>query len=92
MLRRFVLLFLAGLLGCATPPPAPVVWYVLSPTPDSTYPHGDLHSPMSTWTQIKQFATQAERLGAINDLHNQLHRPMECVASNDKRLLFPPPQ
>ena len=92
MLRRFALVaMLAGLMGCATAPETPVVWYVLSPTPTSTYPHGNLNSPLSTWEHIRQFATLGECDSAINQIHNELHRPVECVASNDQRLLLPAP-
>lgn len=87
MLRRF--LGIAGLvcaMSCASTPAAPVVWYVLSPNPTSLYPHGNVNSPLSTWVQVRQFPTSADCHNSINEIHNQLHRPVSCIASNDPRL------
>ena len=78
---------IVGTLGCVTTPPAPPVWYVLSPVPTTMFPHGDLNSRMSTWEQIKQFPTHEECQNALRDIHNNLHRPLDCVASNDPRLM-----
>ena len=86
MLRRLSLVaVMAALLSCATAP-GPPVWYVLSPTPTETYPHGNINSPLTSWQQLRQFATSSECENAINQIHNELHRPVSCIASNDPRL------
>jgi len=90
MFRRLVLAApLIGLLSCSTTPDTPVSWLVLSPTQSEAYPHGDLHSPLSTWTQIRQFPTSTECRNSLRDIHNELHRPVDCFASNDPRLTTP---
>lgn len=90
MLRRFApLVLMVGLLSCSTTPDTPVAWLVLSPTPSASFPHGDLNSPLSSWTQIRQFLTSAECQNSLREIHNQLHRPVSCIASNDPRLAKP---
>lgn len=84
--RLLSITLIVGTLGCATTPPAPVVWYALSPVPTTMFPHGDLNSKLTTWEQLKQFPTREECQTALRDIHNSLHRPLDCVASNDPRL------
>jgi len=75
--------------GCATTPPEPVVWYVISPVPSQNFPHGNINSPMSTWEKVKNFRSAADCRDAIQGIHNDLHRPVNCIASNDPRLTQP---
>jgi len=75
--------------GCATTPPEPVVWYVISPVPSQNFPHGNINSPMSTWEKVKNFPSAADCRDAIQGIHNDLHRPVNCIASNDPRLTQP---
>jgi len=87
MLRRAVLFsLLLSAAGCATAPPAPVVWYIVSPVPTPTYPRGNLNSSVSTWEKIKDFPTGTACQDQLLDVHNRIERPVDCVASNDPRL------
>jgi hypothetical protein len=81
----FALLMLAA--SCATPPPDPVVWYVVSPIPSQDFPHGNINSPMSTWERLQNFPSAAECRDALRGIRNNIHRPANCVASNDSRLM-----
>jgi len=87
-MSRYIVLFIAALsmIGCASAPPAPVVWYVVSPLPSTTYPHGNINSNLSSWEKVKDFPTGDACQDQLRDIHNQLHRPVDCVASNDPRL------
>ena len=91
-MRRAALLVAIVMIGagCATSPPDPVVWYVVSPVPSEGFPHGNLNSPMYGWEKVRNFSSAAECRSAIQGIHNDLHRPVQCVASNDPRLLEPP--
>jgi hypothetical protein len=87
MLRRSVLLvaFIA-MGGCAPAAPQPVVWYILSPPATGGYPHGNLNTPVSTWDRLREFPTESDCQKAILDVHNEVHRPVNCVASDDARM------
>ena len=87
MLRSVLLsIALLSLAGCASAPPVPVVWYVVSPMASATYPHGNINSNVSHWEKVKDFPTGDACQDQLRDIHNQLHRPVDCVASNDPRL------
>jgi len=83
----FAFLMIAA--GCSTTPPDPAVWYVISPIPSQGFPHGNLNSPMSSWEKIKNFPSATDCRDAIQGIHNDLHRPVNCIASNDPRLMQP---
>lgn len=86
MRRRAALFaFLMITAGCATPS-APVVWYVVSPTPSRDFPHGNINSPISTWETIQTFPSVNDCRDALRGIRNDIHRPANCVASNDPRL------
>jgi hypothetical protein len=88
MRRRAALFaFLMITAGCATTPPAPVVWYVISPTPSRDFPHGNINSPISTWEKVKNFPSVHDCRDALRGIRNDIHRPANCVASDDPRLL-----
>jgi hypothetical protein len=87
MVRRLALIaILVGLVGCATAPPAPVVWYLVSPKPTTDFPHGDLYSAMWTWERVREFPTATDCQNALMTIHNEIHRPVDCIASNDRRM------
>ncbi len=87
MIRRSLLAALLVILGgCATGPPPPIIWYLVSPTPTANYPHGDLSSPMWSWEQVRNYPSASDCQNALQDVHNQIHRPVACIASNDRRL------
>ncbi len=90
VMRRALMLtaMIITLGACATPAPPPV-WYLVSPTPNENYPHGNLNSPMTGWEKVRNYPTADDCENAIMDMHNQLHRPVDCVASNDPRLEQP---
>lgn len=85
--RAALFAFLMVTAGCATPPPDPVVWYVVSPNPTENFPHGNINSPMTTWAKLRTFPSADECRDAIRGIRNELHRPANCVASNDPRLM-----
>jgi hypothetical protein len=87
MLRGVVLsVVLITAIGCVSAPPAPTNWYVLSPPATINYPHGNLNSNLSKWVKVKDFPSEDACQDQLRDIHNQLHRPVDCVASNDPRL------
>jgi hypothetical protein len=75
--------------GCATTPHDPVVWYVISPIPTQDFPHGNINSPISIWEKLRNFPSAADCRDALRGIRNDLHRPANCVASNDPRLMQP---
>jgi len=86
MRRALILTAMIVIVGaCATPAPPPV-WYLVSPVPNDNYPHGNLNSPMTGWEKVRNYPTAVDCENATQDTHNQLHRPVDCVASNDPRL------
>ena len=89
MLRRLaVVVLLGGLSSCATASD-PITWYVLSPPPTADYPEGNLDTEITTWERIDMFPTSAECLKALLKIHNQIHRPVQCVPSDDPQLKYP---
>jgi hypothetical protein len=72
--------------GCVSAPPQPVTWYAVSPVATSNHPHGDVNSTLSSWEKVKDFPTADTCEDELQGIHNQLHRPVGCVASNDPRL------
>jgi hypothetical protein len=89
MLRRSaVVALLVSVLSCATAPD-PVDWYVLSPPPAADYPEGNLDTQIITWDRIDMFPTSADCFKALLKIHNQTHRPVRCVPSNDPELQYP---
>jgi hypothetical protein len=91
MLRRSAVVVLLGsLLSCASAPdPDPITWYVLSPPPTADYPEGNLDTQITTWERLDTFPTSADCLKALLKIHNQIHRPVQCVPSDDPRLKYP---
>ena len=83
-LTLLVVLFAIG--GCAGAPPTAVVWYMVSPPVNATYPHGDLNSSVSSWERVKDFPNGEMCQNQLRDIHNQLDRPVGCIASDDPRL------
>src|SRR5262252_6688641 len=89
MLRRLAVVVLLGsLLSCATAPD-PVTWYVLSPPPSPGYPEGNLDTQIITWERIDVFPTRAECLKALPQIQDRIHRPVQCVPSDDPQLVYP---
>jgi hypothetical protein len=89
MLRRLAVIVLLGsLLSCASAAD-PITWYVLSPPPTADYPEGNLDTQITTWERIDVFPTSAECEKALLKIHNQIHRPVQCVPSDDHRLKYP---
>ena len=89
MLRRSAVVVLLGsLLSCATAPD-PITWYVLSPRPRADYPEGNLDTQLNTWEQLDTFTGSAACLEALLKIHNQIHRPVQCVPSDDPQLQYP---
>src|SRR5215467_9038840 len=89
MLRRSAVVVLLGdVLHCWTAP-HPVSLYVLSPTPTADYPEGNLDTQINSWDRLDVFPTSAECLKALLEIHNRIHRPVQCVPSNDPQLQYP---
>ncbi len=74
------------LAGCATGASREPSWYLVSPVATVTYPRGDLNSPMSTWERVKDYPSGSDCQRALQATHNDIHRPVACIASNDPRL------
>src|SRR5215467_7978195 len=90
MRRRATLFaFLMIAASCATAPPDPVVWYAISPSPTQDFPHGNINSPISGWERLRNFTSAADCRDALRDIRNDIHRPANCVPSNDPRLTRP---
>jgi hypothetical protein len=88
MRRRATLFaFLMIAASCATTPPDPVVWYVISPIPTQDFPHGNINSPISRWEKLRNFPSADECRNALRGIRNEIHRPANCVPSNDPRLM-----
>jgi len=75
-----------SVVGCVSAPPPPVVWYAVAPVATSTHPHGDINSSLSSWEKLKDFPNPDTCEDQLQGMHNQLDRPVGCVASNDPRL------
>ena len=89
ILRRLAVVVLLGsLLSCATAPD-PITWYVLSPPPSAEYPEGNLDTQIITWERIDMFATGADCLRALPKIQDHIHRPVQCVPSDDPQLKYP---
>ena len=89
ILRRLAVIVLLGsLLSCASAPD-PVTWYVLSPHPTADYPEGNLDTQIITWERIDMFPTSADCLRELLKIHERIHRPVECVPSDDPQLKYP---
>ena len=89
ILRRLAVVVLLGsLLSCASAPD-PITWYVLSPPPTADYPEGNLDTQIITWERIDMFPSDAECLKALLKIHDRIHRPVQCVPSDDPQLKYP---
>jgi len=89
MLRRLAVVVLLGSLSSCATAPDPITWYVLSPLPSADYPEGNLDTQITTWERIDVFPSSAECLKELLKIHNQIHRPVQCVPSNDPQLVYP---
>ncbi len=88
MLRRIAVLSMLSMLlaGCATAPDHPVGWYMVSPIPTANYPEGDINSEVLTWQRIEDFPSVAKCEDSLLEVNRRIHRPVDCIASNDIRL------
>lgn len=89
MLRRLAVVVLLGSLSSCATASDPITWYALSPPPSHDYPEGNLDTQIITWERIDTFPTSAECLKALLKIHERIHRPVQCVPSDDPQLAYP---
>ena len=55
------------------------------------FPTGDMHAPASKWVKVKTFETGPTCDLELEEAENHLQRPVQCMASDDPRILDSPP-
>jgi hypothetical protein len=53
------------------------------------FPRGDMDAPLALWSKVTTFDTEPACEAELNPAQNHLQRPVQCVASDDPRLLAP---
>jgi len=53
------------------------------------FPSGDMDAPLSKWMKVTTFDSDPACEAELDQAENHLQRPVQCVASDDPRILVP---
>ena len=53
------------------------------------FPNGDMDAPLSKWLKVTTFDSDPVCEAELDQAENHLQRPVQCVASDDPRILAP---
>jgi len=64
-------------------------WFLVVAPVTREFPRGDLNAPLAQWSKVTTFDTDPACEAELDQADNHLQRPVQCVASDDPRLLAP---
>ena len=67
----------------------PRTWFLVVAPITREFPNGDMDAPLSKWMKVTTFDTDPACESELNPAQNNLQRPVQCVASDDPRILAP---
>jgi hypothetical protein len=67
----------------------PRTWFLVVAPITREFPSGDMDAPLSRWSKVTTFDTDPACEAELDQAENNLQRPVQCVASDDPRLLAP---
>ena len=65
----------------------PTVWYLVEAPFTREFPGGSMGEPVSKWTLVTTFDSAPLCDAALIEAHNELQRPVQCIASDDPRMV-----
>jgi len=69
----------------------PRTWFLVAAPITQEFPRGDLQAPVLKWAKVTTFDTGPECDLELEEAENHLQRPVQCIASDDPRMIDPAP-
>ncbi len=70
----------------------PRTWFLVAAPITREFPSGDTWAPVAKWSKVRTFDTGPSCDAILNEAEDHLQRPVQCIASDDPRLIDPAPK
>ena len=70
----------------------PRTWFLVVAPITREFPSGDMHAPVAKWSKVTTFDSGPSCDAILDQAENHLQRPVQCIASDDPRIIDPAPK